>query len=358
MKMVECSVVSTGNNYRMKKYIEKARKGLQITIAYLGGSITEGYSSGFNSCYAKLTYDYFSQNFGTGSNVKYINAGMAGTSSTIELLLIECNVLQYKPDIIFVEFAVNGSKDYTSLTAFESLLIRLLNYDTQPAVVLLFTVTKAGYSCQNEMEQIGKHYDLPMISVKDAITPEMAAGRMTWQDYSNDYIHPDKNGHKLVTEFIKYYLEKVDKIDLDSIYQLSNSTVYGNEFTYLKMLDSTNAALSTLGGFVPDNTINRFPKGWSYKAGLSKGRFTLDIDCRNIFLIYKESSTKTVGTVDIYVDDTLKLSVNGYNSSGWNNPVEKLIFNEGTTRKHKIEIKMSKGSEDREFSILAFGYSE
>ncbi len=72
-KMVARSLISTGNNYRMKKALEKANKGQELIMVYLGGSITEGYNGGPNGCYAKLSYDYFSQTFGTGNNVKYIN---------------------------------------------------------------------------------------------------------------------------------------------------------------------------------------------------------------------------------------------------------------------------------------------
>lgn len=40
--MVSDSLVSTGNNARLKNVLEKARAGKKVTIAYLGGSITEG----------------------------------------------------------------------------------------------------------------------------------------------------------------------------------------------------------------------------------------------------------------------------------------------------------------------------
>lgn len=358
IEMVERSLASLGNNYRMKKAMEKAGKGLETTIAYFGGSITEGYNGGPDKCFAKSTCDYFAQNFGKGNNVNYVNAGMAGTSSTIGLVRVERDVLKYKPDIIFVEFAVNDQKDKISMTAFESLLIRLLNSENEPAVVLMFMVSEVGFSCQNEMVQIGSHYKLPMISVKDAITPEFFEGRMTWQDYSNDYIHPDENGHKLITELILHYFDSVINKDMDDVYSVPKSTVNGSKFADLKMLDNTNASVAAAGGFIPDITINQFPKGWTHKAGIANGSFCLDIECRNLFMIWKESKSTDTGSADIYVDDTFVLSANGYNSSGWNNPVVKLLFSEEISKKHKIEIKMSKDSESKEFSVLALGYSE
>lgn len=64
------------------------------------------------------------------------------------------------------------------------------------------------------------------------------------------------------------------------------------------------------------------------------------------------------GAVEVYVDGAPKLRVNGYNSSGWNNPVTKLVFSEETAKDHRIEIKMATGAENIEFTILAFGYCD
>lgn len=35
------SLITTGNNYRIKKAMDKARKGENVTIAYIGGSRRE-----------------------------------------------------------------------------------------------------------------------------------------------------------------------------------------------------------------------------------------------------------------------------------------------------------------------------
>ncbi|AEY66042.1 SGNH/GDSL hydrolase family protein [Clostridium sp. BNL1100] len=355
--MYKRSLISTGNNFRMKKAMEKAENGERVTIAYLGGSITEGYNGGPNNCFAKLTCDYFAQTFCKGNNVRYINAGMAGTPSTIGLIRVERDLLIHKPDIVYIEFAVNDTKDTTNMAVFESLLLRILNSESQPALVLIFTVSEAGFSCQNEMTQIGSHYELPMISVKDVIIPEFDEGRMRWQDYSDDYIHPHEKGHELITKLIIYYLEKVSKEDIDSVYKILQTPIVGNEFVNLKMLDNTNLQVKDSGGFFPDSTINQFPRGWTHKAGTAKGRFTFDLHCKNLFIVYKESKNTDTGSADVYVDGVCVFTANGFNSSGWNNPVVKLLLNTENSAIHKIEIKMSKGFEDKEFSILAFGYS-
>ena len=105
--MYDKAMVSYGNTSMMQNVIKKAQSGEKVTVAYLGGSITEGISAGADGCYAKLTYDYFAQKFGTGDNVQYVNAGLSGTPSKLGILRLDRDVLAYEPDICFIEFAVN-----------------------------------------------------------------------------------------------------------------------------------------------------------------------------------------------------------------------------------------------------------
>ena len=41
-EMIERSLIQTGNLYRVQRAIEKAQKGEEVVVAYLGGSITQG----------------------------------------------------------------------------------------------------------------------------------------------------------------------------------------------------------------------------------------------------------------------------------------------------------------------------
>lgn len=85
-KMLEDSVYSTGNNARIKQVIQNARDGKDVTLAYIGGSITEGALAKPNSmCYAEVSAKTFGVKYGknNGENVHFINAGMSGTPSDI-----------------------------------------------------------------------------------------------------------------------------------------------------------------------------------------------------------------------------------------------------------------------------------
>lgn len=357
-EMINRSLISIGNNVNMKKAMRKAKNGEKITIAYLGGSITMERADVADSCFAISSYRYFKDNFVTGNNVNYVNAGMNGTSSLLGLIRVERDVLQYNPDIVFVEFAVNDSKDSLHREAFESLIIRLLQSDIQPAVVMIFVLSEAGYSCQSQMQVIGEYYDLPMISVGDAIRPEIAAERMTWADYSNDNIHPNRQGHTLVTEFIANYYEAVAAEQQGENFAIPEKHFYGNSFVNMKMLDSRNVQLISAGSYVEKYTINEFKYGWIHTANERNDSFTMKLTCKYLFIVYAENNDENAGDAEVYVDGILKSIMSGFRILGWNNPAIRLVFQEDISKEHTIKIKMSKGDETKSFNILAFGYSE
>src|SRR3954468_9830792 len=75
-------------------------KGAEVRIGYLGGSITaqEGWRP--------KTLAYFQQTY-PDAKVTQINAAIGGTGSDLGVYRLKQYVLDHKPDLMFVEFAVN-----------------------------------------------------------------------------------------------------------------------------------------------------------------------------------------------------------------------------------------------------------
>ncbi len=70
MKMIERSLISTGNTERIQKAITKAKNGEEVTLAYLGGSITQGVGAtpDNKTCYAALSAKLFAEKFAEDEN--------------------------------------------------------------------------------------------------------------------------------------------------------------------------------------------------------------------------------------------------------------------------------------------------
>ena len=153
-----------------------------MRIAFIGGSITQGAGAIpiHTECYAYKTFQGFCRLAGKGTeeNVHYIKAGVGGTPSELGMLRYERDVLRggsVEPDIVVVEFAVNDEGDETKGECYDSLVRKILSAGNSPAVILLFAVFSDDWNLQERLEPVGMAYDLPMVSIKDAVTEQFYA---------------------------------------------------------------------------------------------------------------------------------------------------------------------------------------
>lgn len=360
-QMVDRSLYSLGNTQRLKAKMEKARSGEETTVAYIGGSITEGAMGGPLGCYAYLSYEYFRDTYGNGDNVKYINAGFSGTSSTLGVLRAERDVLSKNADIVFVEFSVNDTMEVVSKEAYESLVRTILETDNEPAVVLLFNRMEGGYSAQPHMKEIGSQYDLPMISVADAITAEFDEGRMTWGDFSEDYAHPTKDGHKLVCEFIENMYQAAEAAPDSEQYVLPDTPKFGTAFKSPALitpeLNSDRITIADMGSFeVKQAGSQGFDKCWQLCDGTSPIKF--DTKGNTLFVIYRRNKTEDMGSFDILVNGAKLKTINTYNKDSWGEAFPELVIKFQTNKDMTVEIVPCEGSEDKKIQILGIGSAE
>lgn len=353
--MVVRSLRAQGNTRRLKQVFSRMQSGEEVTVAYLGGSITEGYLVNSVQNYAYKTTAWLKQTFGN-SKIKHINAGLSGTSSTIGLLRVEQDVLDESPDLVFVEFAVNDASDTTSKMMYESLLARILNSETAPAVVLIFTVLENGYTCEDHMSAIGEAYQLPMISVNAALSSELSSGALSWADYAKDGAHPNNQGHTYIAEFIKYlFADIIVEQTVDEEMDYTTCKKFGDAYSGMNFYNTKNLYLPQMGGFIESNSnITHFQNNWLWgKEGGDGMKFTMK--GKNLILLYREADNHRLGTAEIYIDGKLSAKVESNSPSGWNNPQTAIVLNEVKEEEHEVEIRIAGGDEEKDFHILAFG---
>lgn len=357
-KMVDRSLLSVGDMTRMSDVFQKAQNGEDITVAYIGGSITEGYNAGTTEFYAKTCTDLL-QGYFPDITVTGVNAGISGTPSLLGNLRLERDVLSADPDIVFVEFAVNDGQEADYKNAYESLVRTLLTQEKDIAVVLLFTVLDSGYTCQEHMSKIGANYDLPMISVHDSVYEEIEAGRMTWQDYSNDQSHPNAYGHKCITDFVDNYYQKVLPVVAENVGEVSKELpdpVFSAKYMNMHYMDSATMDGVELDGFEQYDTHGSFHNGWMYR-GTDGGSMKFTVDCSVLEMVFKANNSDKYGTANIYVDGEKVKSVVSNMSDGWNNPVTAYLIDNDSSAEHTVEIRME-GGVTQAFFVMAFGYCD
>jgi hypothetical protein len=386
--MIDRSLISRGNPERMEAVIARARAGQPVTVAFIGGSITEGYNaSDPTTSYAWRAWKRFAERFGAegGSRVRYVNAGMAGTPSSLGVIRYERDVVGPEglpPDVVVVEFAVNDGDDVTNGAAYESLVARILEEPTRPAVILLFSVFKSRWNLQERLIPIGEAYGLPMISVRDAIAGELDSGALSENAFFDDIYHPTDEGHRIMADCLDRYFRTFDMPGTfrpSQTIQTSRAShatafppsVIGRQFKEIRLIDASSVPegiklepgpfTSTdgeLGSFGKESPRPTFPNNWHKPADSANGDLVLELSCRNLMIVYKKSANAdTAGAAEFFVDGELIDAVDGAPQGSWNNPFALVLVDDGDSRTRRVTVRMEEGSEDRAFTILAFGYT-
>jgi lysophospholipase L1-like esterase len=248
------SLVSAGDTVRLQKVLAKAREGKPITVGVIGGSITQGAKSSKPELkYSNQIAQWWRTNF-PKNKVEFVNAGIGATGSNYGALRVGRDLLAKNPDFIVVEYAVNDGNTKEAAETLEGLIRHILKAPNQPAVVMLFTMRKDGGSAQEWHSKVGAHYHLPMVSFRDALWPEIQAGKLKWEDVEADEVHPNDRGHAYAAEFVTRFVESVAKQSAKAGGEVAAlpKPLLSDKFEFTKLLEAGDLKPVTNKGWVYD----------------------------------------------------------------------------------------------------------
>jgi len=196
---------------------EKLQKQEPVTIAFLGGSITnmEGWR-GLVCSYLTNTYPK--------TKFKFINAGIPSLGSLPHAFRLQRDVLDSgKIDLLFLESAVNDhvneTPELTQKRALEGIIRHTLSKNPKTDMVLMAFadedknsefdkgLTPAEVKLHSDL---AAYYHLPFINLALEVDKRIANGEFTWkEDFKN--LHPSPFGQQLYFNTIKTYLEENQK---------------------------------------------------------------------------------------------------------------------------------------------------
>ncbi len=378
--VIDKSLLSTGNNARLKKVIKKLEKGEEVYIACIGGSVTEGagpkdaggqelWQLGYAYQFAeKLKQKYPKKN---GENIHLDGAGLSGTPSTLGLLRYDNDVvaeLGTTPDLLVIEFAVNDDGSNFCERGFEGLVRKAVLANEETAVIALFADAKTYTNSQMSKMPISMLYKIPMISIQDAV--ELSGIKINEEDFFDDYVHPKAEGHTVMADALMNLFEVVSKAKADEKNSVPENTYRARPLDSIVRItgDDENVKINA-GSFnatdLACQTIKKtgksnFPQNWNRKAtAKTTDSFEMEINCRSLVFVYKEQGAwlkEKFGNAEVYVDGKKVGTYNGGKEGGWNNCITQLIIDEETASVHKVEVKMAAGDEKKGFTIVAMGY--
>ena len=198
-EMLRMSVVNKRNTARLYLALEKGAASGSLTVAYIGGSITEGASAGEDACYARVSANWLERR--VAADLNYVNAGISGTDSALGCARFERDVLSKDPDIVFIEYACNDDPGNQIVReSFESMTRTALSAEDGPAVVFVYSYP--GYGNIPFMDSVAEKYGIPVVDVSAAITYGIGEGEFTMNDFCSDGVHPDAWGSHMMSDMI------------------------------------------------------------------------------------------------------------------------------------------------------------
>ena len=261
--------------------LTKMKKGKPVTIAYFGGSITA--ANGWRS----KTFDWFKKTF-PKAKLKQIHAAIGGTGSQLGVFRMDRDVLPHKPDLVFVEFAVNdGDGPFDEVVnTMEGIVRKIKKKNIETDICFIYTIHKRHFSdydakkspiTVNAMETVAEHYGIPSINVgfkayklvraKKLGFPGITKGKKL-PTFSKDACHPNGHGHQIYTDLINDVISKMPSANKVLPYALP-APLSKNNYENAKMI-APSQALSLSRGWkrvTKHKYGNRFDEFWTGSDG-------------------------------------------------------------------------------------------
>ncbi len=214
-------VVEYSSRDGLPNVFAKLTTGGEVRIAYLGGSITS--ADGWRT----MSLEWFRKQY-PKTTVHEIFAAVSGTGSSYGAPRLERDVLRHKPDLLFVEFAVNdGSESAQVVAQMEGIVRQTWAANPLTDICFVYTVSQSilkdlhtgkYQGAARSMEKVAAHYGIPAFNFGVEVARREAAGSLVFSApasvtadvrgnepsgrliFTRDNTHPTDAGHRLYTE--------------------------------------------------------------------------------------------------------------------------------------------------------------
>jgi hypothetical protein len=285
----------------------KLQRGTAVKIAYLGGSITA--QNGWRIQSREWLQKQFPK-----AQLSEINAAIGGTGSDLGVFRVEADALKDKPDLLFVEFAVNDANAAPTqiAKAMEGIVRKTWRLLPTTDICFVYTITAkdtAGLAegkmkrSDSVMETVADHYGIPSIHFGMEVARLEKAGRLVMKSddapmtrvsgdelntsaslptdtqgrilFSKDGVHPYREtGHVLYTQALIRSFEKMRTLGAPGAHALIAPLTSDNWETARQLpLDQGGMLTGKVTKLDPtaDNPAKSFaarmPKMWKFEPG-------------------------------------------------------------------------------------------
>jgi len=322
----------------LSHFFTKAKTpGAEVKIGYLGGSITA------QPGWRPKTLAHFQK---TWPQAKFseINAAIGGTGSDLGVFRLKQDVLDHKPDLLFVEFAVNdgGASPEQIHRCMEGIVRQTWRALPECDICFVYTLTEALAPAMldgkfqrsaSAMEKIADHYGIPTIHMAMEVAKLAKEGKLVWKAklpktdeekkalgdkfvFAPDSVHPHvETGHELYLQAIVRSLAPIESASKTTGAHALAAPFIATNYEQAKLVPITAATLSSGVQPVPEDFAKRWSNRMSALQKASKPGETIrfkfkgtrcsiyDIigpDCGQVIVTVDDQPAKIVPRFDAY----------------------------------------------------------
>lgn len=186
----------------------------KLRIGYFGGSITDGTGSSDadTKSYRSQVTRHLRETY-PACEITELNAAIGGTGTGLGMFRCERDLLFFKPDLIFMEFAANDFGDrYENVLAHSEAIFRKIRSKFPLSdIVTIFTsyesimkTLESGgeYGSRSAQTAAGHYYGVARIDAGEALRSHYMRSGLDYTDYMPDRVHPNDTGHKILADCI------------------------------------------------------------------------------------------------------------------------------------------------------------
>ncbi len=321
LRFAEAACQSADSTGRMAQIMRRA-SDQPLRIAALGGSVTYGY----NETGAVIPYPELLCRLLPFQTVLR-NFAISGTDSYLGLLLTARDMPQFAPDLVILEYAVNQGVTREMVSVYEGLIYRLLTLPSAPAVITVMCVNRLGYTSENCLAHVARHYGLPVISVRDGLKT------FAWDEYSSDDIHPNEDGQAMLAQAICTAMMKSEP---KRSFEIPDAPCLDRDASALRLCD---LHAGNGGFFSPVPFLTAFGASDAVILQSGSDTYTLRVKGDTVILFFRQSSDPDTADALLTVDDCAAIRLQAACLSGWGNPAAVRIIPQNHLTTHTLRFQ-------------------
>ena len=305
-------------------FCKRAEAGERLTVAFFGGSLTWGANATDpnRTSWRALIGERLERAY-PKAHFKFVDAAIGGTGSNLGVFRLARDVLKYRPDLVFIDWAVNdgayaAADDYSA--SYEGILRKLLKElpDCVPVQVILpdrKTVELADEAkLRRRAEHIafGEAFGLSRADVLGEMRRRHSIGRVdlgkVWPAVIGDNTHPFDEGYALYADII---WQQVFSTPSDRTVHVPEAWLSSPKYGHVLRADLAKRT-DLPAGWAPEpcsmraGTFDFLCSRWQDGLAVAReGAAPLKAKFRGeVLLLYGESAVQSVNC-EVYVDGKL-----------------------------------------------------